>query len=350
MAVMKTLSAPLSVCLGITNKCNLNCRHCLAANTSQEPDLNKTEIFNIIRQILDLKIFNVALFGGEPLMRDDFFEIVEALVKPWINLSLNTNGTLINKETAGRLSRYPIKIYTVSLDGSSPETQDPLRGKGSFVKCIEGIKNLIAKKCKVLISTTVTRYNWHDIENIAILGRKLGASKVRFNEVMYIGNAACFDKVLVMTVKEKFALLENARALRQEFGRFVTGSIIQILDIMDEIKRNQKEKFPIVVQPCGAAMSKCVIRPDGWVTPCETIWDLRAGSLREEGFYGIWHNSSVMKAFRKTFEIKGDEIPECKDCNYLRLCYKGHRCQPYYYPGRRFEHKELYCWREDVVG
>lgn len=347
---MKTLSAPLSICLGITNNCNLHCKHCLASNTRSNQDLTTEELLGIIKQIIELKIFNVAIFGGEPLLREDFFTIVEALNKPWITLTLNTNGTLITKEMAKRLAHFPIKTYTVSLDGASSATQDPFRGKGSFEKNIEGIKNLIAAKRKVLISTTVTRYNYRDVENIVLLGKNIGANRVRFNEVMYIGNAACYHKSLVMTVKEKFELLEKIKDLKNRFGQLVTGSLVQVIDILEEIKQNKHNmEFPLSIHGCGAATTKCAIRPDGLVVPCENLWDIIAGDLKNASFYDIWQDSPIMKVFREPLEIKGDEIPDCRECQYLRLCYKGHRCTPYYLPGNKFGHKELYCWNEDVV-
>ncbi|MCM8782925.1 MAG: radical SAM protein [Candidatus Omnitrophica bacterium] len=348
---MKVFSAPLHICFGITNQCNLNCKHCLASNTRSNPDLTTEELLDIIKQIIELKIFNVSIFGGEPLLRKDFFTIVEALNKPWIRLSLNTNGTLITKDLAGKLASSPIKNYTVSLDGSCSEVQDPIRGKGSFEKNIDGIRNLIELDCNVLISTTVTRYNYKDVENIVLLGKNIGTRQVRFNEVMYIGNAACYHKSLIMTPKEKFDLLEKIKELRSRFGGFVTGSLVQVLDIMEEIKQNKHNlAFPLIIPSCGAATTKCAIRPDGLVSPCENLWDIVAGDLRKSSLYQIWHNSSVMNKFREPLKIEDTEIPECKNCLYLRLCYKGHRCTPYYLPGDNFEHKELYCWNEDVLG
>ena len=347
---MKVLSAPISISLGITNKCNLNCRHCLASNTRLIKDLDTPELLNIINQIKELKILSVAVFGGEPLMREDFFTILDALSKLKIDISLNTNGTLITRETAQRLSEYPIRTYTVSLDGSCSEVHDPFRGKGSFKKTIEGIKNLIDKKCNVLMSSIVTHFNHKDVENIALLGKQIRVDKVRFNDVQYVGNAACYHESLVMTPSEKFELLNTVKKLKDRFNGFVIGSVTQIYDIMNEISGKPKETFPLKIYSCGAATRKCAIRPDGHVTPCEVLWEESAGDLKKESLYNIWHNSSIMKAFRETMIIQESEALECKDCDYLRLCYKGHRCQPYYQPGAKFERKELYCWREDVVG
>jgi len=347
---MTVFSAPFVVCLEITSLCNLNCKHCLASTTQSNQDLTTDEILNIIDQIKELKVFRVAIFGREPLMRKDFFTILDALDRLKIDIFINTNGTLVTKDMAKRLSRYPIKTYVVSLDGSCAEVQDPCRGEGSFSKSIEGIQNLIAEKCHVLISTTVTRFNYRDLENIVLFCKRLGVDRVALNELLYMGNAACYYEDLSIPLKERMELLYSLEDLEVKFKEFITGPVFKISKTMKEINNNHNmnERFPLKINPCPAALTKCAIRPDGWVTPCELLWDVKAGNLKEQSLYDIWHNSPVMKVFRETVEIHEDEIPECKDCNYLRLCYKGHRCRPYYYPGR-FEHKEFYCWRNDII-
>ena len=238
---MKVLSAPIDLCFGITNQCNLNCKHCLAASTRASRDLSTAKILDIVRQIEELKIPIVAIFGGEPLMREDFFTILKALSKLKINLTLNTNGTLITRRMAKELSRCPVRCYTVSLDGASAEVQDPFRGSGSFAKSIEGIRNLIRERQQVLVSTIVTRFNFRDLENICLLAREMGVWKVRFNNVAYTGNAACYHRSLLMTVAEKFELMDKLRDLKAKYGDFVNGYLIKTCDIFDEMKDKPQE-------------------------------------------------------------------------------------------------------------
>lgn len=346
---MSVLSAPINVVLGITNKCNLNCRHCLASGSRFNNDLTTKELLNIIKQIRELKIFSVCIFGGEPLMRKDFFKIVEALSATKASLSLNTNGTLINKATAKKLSCCPIKTYVVSLDGASADIHDSIRGNGAFRKTINGIQNLVEQKCRVSISATVTRLNYLDVKNIALLSKRLGCQKVRFNEVMYTGNADCYHESLAMTVKEKFELLDKIKNLKNKFGNFITGSIVQVVDIMKELGSMPQKKTPLTITSCGAATRKCAIRPDGWVTPCEILWEAKAGNMRRKSLYDIWHNAPIMNALRKTLVISRKDAPECQSCKYARLCYKSNRCRSYFLPGARFKRKELYCWKDNLL-
>jgi radical SAM protein with 4Fe4S-binding SPASM domain len=349
--ITQTLSAPITLCLGITNRCNLSCKHCLASNTRHEPEWSTEELLALIDQIEKLKIFQVSLFGGEPLMRDDMFTVLERLsAAPGINLSLNTNGTLITPEVAKRLKRYPIRTYTVSLDGSCAQIQDPFRGKGSFDKNVAGIRNLIAAGCRVLISTIVTKFNYCDAENIVLLARKLGALAIRFNEVVMVGNAACCPKDLQIPLKERMASIKNLNTLRSVYGDYVVGSAVVKMDFIRHLDSQPScATSSLMVGSCGAGTVRCAIRPDGWVTPCEILWDVKAGNVKEKSLSDIWLYSPVMQEFRTPIELKQETVPECRGCRYLSLCYTGHRCHPYYSPGELFEHKEYYCLREDVV-
>jgi len=340
------LSAPINICLGITNKCNLSCKHCYVSNTRHNKDLTTEELLNIISQIKELNVFDVDIFGGEPLVRKDFFIILEALAKFKIGICLNTNGILVTKDIARRLSKYYIRLYVVSLDGSSSKIQDPVRGKGSFKKSIEGIRNLVTEKCRVFIATTVTRFNYKDLENVVLLCKKLGVEGILFNKLIYMGKAAC-EPDLIMSPKERFKLLARVKDLKSRYGRFVGGSILDTCNMMETVTEDSEERFPIKIHTCLAANTKCAIRPDGWVTPCEILWYVKAGDLKRQSLYDIWHNSPVMKEFRRPMYLAENEIPGCKGCKYLNICYRYSRCQPYYYPGR-FKHKEFYCWKDDI--
>jgi MoaA/NifB/PqqE/SkfB family radical SAM enzyme len=172
-------SAPFNICLGITSKCNLSCRHCINRNlTGSESDLTTKELLTVIDQLGEAKVFKVSIFGGEPLTHPDFFPIVEHLNKYPIKLSLNTNGTLIDRKTAKWLKEHKIKSTVVSFDGSNSEVMDKTRGKGAFLKNIKGIEALLAEGLSVLLSVTLTKINYKDIKDMVLLGEKLKADTI----------------------------------------------------------------------------------------------------------------------------------------------------------------------------
>lgn len=344
---MNRFSGPVSLCLGITNKCNLNCVHCRVSDMRNEPDFSKKELADIIRQIIDLRVLNVSISGGEPLMRKDFFAIIDKLnSKSNIAISLNTNGTLVTKDIAKRLAASGLWLYKVSLDGASPKVNDAIRGNGAFVRAYRGIENLVAKGCSVVIATAITRLNYQDAEKIVLLGKKLGVRCIRFNEVTYTGNAAHYHELIAMKPKERFKFLSKAMELKRRFPDFLIGTILRTAEIMKNIQHHGEVKFPLTTKLCMAATIRCTIRPDGWVVPCDRLWFLKAGNIKKASLYKIWHDSPVMKAFRKTIEIKKRDIPECAECKYVLFCYQSRPCNLYFLGGGKYGHKELYCWNE----
>jgi radical SAM protein with 4Fe4S-binding SPASM domain len=316
----------------LTQRCNLNCKHCLTADPSRTQEISGEEIKAIIKQIIDLKIFRVRISGGEPL-----------LGKANRTISLFTNGTLITRDVAKRLVAAPVKYIHVSLDGSSAKIHDAVRGEGSFNKSIRGIRNIIAQGGEVLIPVTLTRLNCHDAENIVLLAKRLGALGVQLVELMYVGNASCNLKEIAMTAKERFELLSMVRKLRMKYGDFIRGSISGQLKTADSLRLYPKPKFPLRVSTCVAGVIRCTIRPDGWVSPCERLWFLKAGDLKKESLQEIWQHSSLMQVFRKTFVINKEDIPECSKCRFLRPCFRVRRCKPYFLFQNQAEHQGLSC-------
>lgn len=268
---------------------------------------------DIIRQIIKLKVLRIAVAGGEPLMRKDFFKVLKALSGAESIITLNTNATLITDVVAKKLSGSPVRAYVVSLDGSCSRIHDKVRGKGSFNKAVSGIKYLLKYKLPVIVSTTVTKLNYKDLANIAGLGKKLGVRAVRFNRIVYTGRALCYDRKFVLDKSQRIQALKTAKRLKYLYGNFVTGSLFQV---GCGPKKPIEYKY-LLENGCGAGVNKCAIRHDGIITPCSILWDIEAGDLRKSDLKQIWRNSPVLKEFRM--------------------------------PAASQTLKKIYCWNEDFT-
>ncbi|MEO0241951.1 MAG: SPASM domain-containing protein [candidate division WOR-3 bacterium] len=185
------------------------------------------------------------------------------------------------------------------------------------------------------------------MENIVYLCKNLGVSNVRFNPIFYTGNAACFIEELYLSPKELREIIKRLKVLKEEFGDFITGAAVQLVDLVEEAEKNPPpETNEIEVPPCAAGVTRCNIKPNGAITPCKVLWDIEAGNLKEKDFIDIWKNSPVMRKFRTYFILTKDDIGDCINFIYRRICFTGHRCNPYYYLyGVR--NKEFYCLRPD---
>lgn len=310
-----------------------------------EDDLTTEELLEVIDQLGQAKVFNLSIFGGEPLAHPDFFLIIEHLNKYPIKLSLNTNGTLIDQPRAKWLKAHKIKRAIVSFDGSKPEIMDGVRGTGAFKRNIKGIEALLKEGLSVLLSVTLTKINYQDVREMVLLGRKIEATGIRFNHVFFGGNAACFIDEIYLSPNEEREAIDAVWRANQEFSQFIESSSTYLgqKQKLEEMKNYKPVTDKIIIPPCGAAGDKCAIRPDGWVTPCEMLWEVKCGNLKEQRLTDIWQNSFMMNQFRKPLELDLNEIPECKNCQCQYLCFIGHRCSPYYYP-QGVKDRSLYCW------
>ncbi|EGT3893087.1 radical SAM protein, partial [Clostridioides difficile] len=118
--------------LSLTNRCNLSCNHCVSSCSPKEEDYMDTSmILKLIDNLCELNVRSLVLTGGEPLVREDFFEIVNYIKKklPLEELSLSTNATLINDTNIDFIISKFHKV-DISLDGIDEETCSNIRGKG----------------------------------------------------------------------------------------------------------------------------------------------------------------------------------------------------------------------------
>jgi radical SAM protein with 4Fe4S-binding SPASM domain len=299
-----------------------------------------------------MKIFSVAVFGGEPFVRSDIIAILWEIAKYPINISINTNGTLIDEAMAKELAPFRA-AFTISLDGSNSSIVKKIRGKGVFEKTIKAIELLKTLNKQILISTTVMGLNYQDLPEIARLGKDMGVNGVRFNHLFYINNAECFIDSLAISADQALETVSTLERMNEQYGGFISGSFLQVTQMIKEIKEGKKPEvfepsLKLEVKPCGAAKTKCAIKPNGDVVPCELLWNTPAGNVRDKSLREIWKESPVMNQFRENIYLTEKEIGSCIGCEYRFICYTGHRCNPYYYPGG-ITSKNLFCLKPEML-
>ncbi|MGD1152469.1 MAG: radical SAM protein [Syntrophales bacterium] len=347
------ISAPLDVFIAITNKCNLACKHCNVYPTrNSTSDLTTDEWIKFIRRLAELKVFTLWISGGEPFMRDDVFSILHEIEKHHFHYGLNTNATLIDENTSQRISALK-KLFSivVSLDGSTPAIHDKQRGKGSFDRTIRGIENLLKHNRHVSTYTTVTRNNYQDIENIIILGKSLGLVAVKFNELLPLGNAVCHLPNLILSNSQRRAVTHEIESLRNTYGSFVIGTILEMghffknFEELEKIGNRENPGCANGLFGCGGGIQKCTVRPDGWVVPCDRLWDFKAGHIGETDFQEIWTSSPIFSEMRRRASVSLDDIEECSGCGYKSLCIGGCPAVSYELSGSVFTVDPMSCYR-----
>jgi radical SAM protein with 4Fe4S-binding SPASM domain len=315
------MSLPRIISWNTTFSCNLRCAHCyLNAGRKEEKELNTNEGKRIIDQIAEVSQPILVLSGGEPLLRQDIYELAEYGVNKGLRIVMGTNGTLITDQVAGRLKTSGISKVGISLDSTEPKKHDSLRGfNGAWRQTIKGIEACRKINLDFQIHTTVTRDNHDEIDEIIDLAQQLGASDFHLFFLVPSGRAGTAQAITPeMCEKMLDHILEQRGKRAFEVKPTCAPQYVRIA----------KEKGIALDRwgrGCLAGINYCRIYPTGEVTPCPYL-SLSVGDLRQKSFKEIWFNSEVFSHLRNFKNLKG----RCGVCKYQELC-GGCRARAYGY-------------------
>ncbi len=206
--------------LHTNNSCNLACSHCLVSSSPRgEQGLSTTFWRDVIDQLAALGVDRFYLTGGEPFVRPDMPELIRRITDTHgIEAILLTNATLFagpRRALLDSLDRARVK-FQVSVDGSTPQINDRIRGAGSLRAAIEGLRELTRQGFEVTVTTVATGTNLEDLPNITRLAESCG---VKTQHLMWLHRRG-----RVIQGREEWfpaieRLIEAVRAVRQEADR-----------------------------------------------------------------------------------------------------------------------------------
>ena len=347
----------------ITRSCNLLCAHCRSSSTAgaYEDELSTEECRDLIDDILDAGKPVLILTGGEPLMRQDFYQIAEHAVKKGLRVVMGTNGTLITDEVATKLKAIPISRVAVSIDFPTPELQDKFRGKAdAFEAAVSGIASLRRAGVELQINSTITRLNMKYLDKLLELALKAGA--VAFHPFMLVptGRGKGLETV-EMSPREYEQTLNWVHDKQKELGNSISFKPTDAPHYQRVIRQKDEEGNPHTKSPgekpttkardeslnsmtrgCLAGTSFCFISHRGRVQGCGYL-DVEAGNIRDRSFEQIWTNATLFRQLRDLSNIKG----KCGICEYKTVC-GGCRARAYESTGDYLE-AEPYCIYQPVA-
>jgi MoaA/NifB/PqqE/SkfB family radical SAM enzyme len=164
----------------ITRRCNLRCVHCRSSSEAEvkgHPDFSTQEAFRVLDDIASYAKPVVVLSGGEPLVREDVFEIARYGTEKGLRMCLATNGVLVTEETCAKIRDSGIRIVSLSLDGSSEKVHDDFRNQeGAFRGTINAAGLFRKHGIEFLVNSSFTRRNQEEIPEVYRLAKELGAT------------------------------------------------------------------------------------------------------------------------------------------------------------------------------
>jgi len=193
--VLTTLEdSPPNLQLFLTRKCNLRCTHCYAdAGSALDNEIPASDWKQVITEFSAMKAGNVVTFsGGEPLAHPEFRDIARYAKSCGHKVYLLTNGVAINNLDAARSLIGAVDCVQLSLEGTMEEIHDPIRGKGSFLRAVRGLQNLLSTGFPVEVVFVVLPSNVDDLrQNLGDFASRFHSPNlsVALGVINYIGRA-----------------------------------------------------------------------------------------------------------------------------------------------------------------
>lgn len=172
----------------ITKDCNLECAHCITSSPIVQNQSSLGEKIRVINSLCDNGLQEVSITGGEPLSLPHIKELLRYLKQKNIRTNLLTNGTLLTKNLVLELKDLVSEIG-VSIDGVDEESNDYIRGEGTFGKIMKSIELLKSYDIKFSLYFTIHKKN-KDIEEMINFSKDIGAEYCRINEITKRGRAS----------------------------------------------------------------------------------------------------------------------------------------------------------------
>ncbi|NLB00943.1 MAG: radical SAM protein [Methanomicrobiales archaeon] len=330
----------------ITNRCNLLCSHCYiraGPGREREDELTTEEGLRLIDDLAAMRVPLLLFSGGEPLVREDFWDLAGHAKERGLTTTLSTNGTLITPAVARRLLDAGVEYAGVSLDGATAETHDGMRNvPGSFDKAVAALDNCRSAGLKCGVRVTATRENHTEIPALIDLSLDVGAERFCVYWLVPSGRGGEGYDVRQLRSQEIAALLdlliEKARDVDPAVMEFLTVDAPQ--DAVYLLKRLEKDDPPAYESMCtllahagvGCSAGDRIanIDPSGAVYPCQfaQMDGLRVGNVREKPFSTIWNDpeNRILTDFRRKKDLVGGS---CGRCSYRDRCGGGCRIRAF---------------------
>ncbi|WP_295091306.1 radical SAM protein [Ruminococcus sp.] len=313
----------------ITHRCNLRCSHCYQNDYGSE--LNYDDLKCLLFQYInfcDKNYFrgHINFTGGEPLLSEYLYDIMEMCDEYNITFGLLTNGTLIDERTAKRLSQFRgISFVQVSIDGTE-HTHDSVRGKGNFKKAIEGLKLVGSYGVQTMAAFTCHKRNYSELEDVIHIVRKNKIDRFWADRLIPMGNN-CEDLLSTEEYRKVICILTQEHNKKSLFSH-------------TDVHLNRSLQFlegGNCYYQCAAGKTLLTLLADGTLLPCRRLF-IPIGNCLVNDMNELCEKSEIIH------ELKEQKIPEdCMLCPQAVLCRGGAKCLTYAVTGD-YRGKDINCY------
>jgi MoaA/NifB/PqqE/SkfB family radical SAM enzyme len=274
-------TAPISMYLCITNKCPNNCVYCSAKNRPAEKELSKEEWVKVIGELQDMKTPIIGITGGEPMVRDDIFEIISSIDSRSTAI-LFTSGFNLSYEKAKKLKDSGLFGIGISLDSHDKETHNKNRkNENAFDNALKALRNASMAGLYTMAQTVILKGNLDEEKLFKLfkVAKDNGAKEVKILEPILSGKLLTEKQLnnVLYTERDREKLIEiqHKANKRSDFPKISTFAYTE-----------SEAKFG-----CGAGNQHSYISASGELYPCDFV-PMSFGNVKEEAVKRLWAEMS----------------------------------------------------------
>lgn len=325
-------SAPLTINWAVTNRCNFRCGHCYS-RTDVSEELGFDIVCSIVERLSVSKVFSVNFGGGEPLLRKDLFDIARFAADHGLSVSMNSNGSMVDREVANRLKEAGFVKVGISIDSPKADVHDGFRGsKGSHERALTALVFLKEAGIETSISSVICRINIGDIDGLIDMARSSGVSSINFHNFKCSGLGFANKDFLDLSPDEWRDFYIKAVALKDTVKSLHISLEDPIIALL-----GRKNSEPLVKgSVCGKLSLN--IKSNGDITPCGFI-PIVLGNICSDDLVEIWDNSPVLDMMR-------NKVPKgkCLSCESHSECLGGCTARTLALTGD-MNNPDPHCWK-----
>jgi MoaA/NifB/PqqE/SkfB family radical SAM enzyme len=354
--------------IDITKQCNLRCKHCFNSDkyfNNHSTEISDLKIIELVNRLAEFQCDSISLLGGEPFMRKNLIDFLNLAKEKNITVNVTTNGILLNdKKYEIIFKENLISTLMFSIDGYDSDSNDLVRGKGSFNKLMNNL-DIVNKWRKEYNSNIIFYFSHCLIDKYINLNstKIIDICKEKKIDVLSVfpiinsGMAAKDESYLVKSVSKRHEYIENLIKYAEKENQDLIFSIEE-RPIVSEYYNIKYKVFSI----CSEYHSKCnvfndtiYIKADGTILPCGFVEfekgfeEQRNGKFHSSDTTNILdiskfsdiYNLKLFKDFIRNYNIYENEIDRslCSDCRYSQSC------QPCAYQDKN---REIICECEEI--
>lgn len=337
------LRAGASLSWDLTRACNFRCGHCSNADDRAQagPDLDLPHAAHMLGEFAAAGGTSVHLLGGEPLLRKDLFATLEVAHRLGLATAITSNGWFHPPESATRWLLEHLNTLTISIDGDTPEVNDPIRHPHSFQRAVRSLEHyrriadeLGAERAKLNVSHVLCKANADRVDKLIALCRDLAVDSVSITYLKQYGNALKPGAPEPASAQALFDAMFSAAALATDHP-----PAIVLYEVPRRLQAVIRHRYGEYVgfgggEYCDTAEDQLRVSTDGLVYPCfagtkhhgEYGLDVAEVDIRDHNLVeilnGEYFDRFTADAHSRLANTRSDI---CRDCRYFldRSCYPG---------------------------